>query len=250
MSLLRSAARRLGLGKFRYWKGSDLEGNNFYERPHPEYPDEWRKNKRYIEYRVVKPLSDYGYDTLPVQWSAWLRRTRREPPSLAELEADYARQLRLRENVARLEDAYREEKLRMQAGADAARLAGPGSGMEAAMGGTHARRGTGERQRAAEQEQPPQEGLPAKDGGAGAAAGRRAPEIARGLDAGSETVRGAGAQEEGPEAAAKRRRDEEHAAALRRREEFAKQNPAPLQGNPGDSHQPQGWSPTAPARRR
>ncbi|GAA6057605.1 hypothetical protein JCM3770_005408 [Rhodotorula araucariae] len=248
MSLLRSAARRLGLGKFRYWKGTDLEGNHFYERPHPEYPDEWRKNKRYIEYREAKPLSDYGYDTIPVQWSAWLRRTRREPPTLAELEADQVRQLRLRANVARLEEAYREEKLRMQAGAEAARLAGPGSGMAAAVGAP-ARLAGG---RGDGVEQPAKEGLPVTDGGAGVAAGRRAPEIARELDTGKESVRGEEARErdEKPEEAARRRRDEEHAAALRRREEFARQNPAPLQGNTGNSQGPQGWQPTAPARRR
>lgn len=70
MSLLRSAARRLGLGKYRYWQGTDLQGacradderalftpdplisflpfspthtrsgNNFFERPHPEFPGE------------------------------------------------------------------------------------------------------------------------------------------------------------------------------------------------------------------
>lgn len=27
--------------------------------------DEWRRAKRYIEYRETKPLSEYGYDTIP-----------------------------------------------------------------------------------------------------------------------------------------------------------------------------------------
>jgi hypothetical protein len=66
MSIIRSAARRLGLGKYKYYKGSDLEGalssspspdeneltltssqlsqletgNNFFEQPHPEFSGE------------------------------------------------------------------------------------------------------------------------------------------------------------------------------------------------------------------
>lgn len=35
MSLLRTAARRLGLGKYRYWKGTDLEGARARLRPVP-----------------------------------------------------------------------------------------------------------------------------------------------------------------------------------------------------------------------
>ncbi|TNY19980.1 putative kinesin K39 [Rhodotorula diobovata] len=308
MSLLRTAARRLGLGKYRYWKGTDLEGNQFFERPHPEYPDEWRKNKRYIEYAQVKPLSDYNYETIPVQWSSWLRRTRRDPPTLQELETDLQRQLRLRDNVARLEQAYRDEKLRLAGRAESARMvAAPrsqGEGADAdadaeagratasvagkevdglpledggvdAPAGKHASvvareldgvkhaspsrapapapapSASGSPRAAA----PQAEGLPLRDGGVNPQAGKRAPVVARELREGAQRVEpnvgGAeGAQAVSAEEAARRRRDEEHAAALRRREEFAKQNPAPLRGNPGDSHQPQGWSPTAPARRR
>ncbi|GAA5851733.1 hypothetical protein JCM9279_004388 [Rhodotorula babjevae] len=299
MSLLRSAARRLGFGKYRYWKGTDLEGNQFFERPHPEYPDEWRKNKRYIEYAQVKPLSDYNYQTIPVQWSSWLRRTRREPPSLEELETDLRRQLRLRDNVARLEAAYADEKLRLGAAQEGARLAAPqgagrgedvregagaGAGRDTATvaghevdglpledGGVDApaglrasriARSLDDVQHAAPApagEAARKEGLPLRDGGVDAEAGRRAPVVARELREGAERVEpsaGAGpsaAVQEGELSAedlARRRRDEDHAAALRRREEFAKQNPAPLKGNPGDSREPQGWAPTAPVRRR
>ncbi|GAA5898794.1 hypothetical protein JCM8208_005398 [Rhodotorula glutinis] len=298
MSLLRSAARRLGFGKYRYWKGTDLEGNQFFERPHPEYPDEWRKNKRYIEYAQVKPLSDYNYQTIPVQWSSWLRRTRREPPSLEELETDLRRQLRLRDNVARLEAAYADEKLRLGAVQEGARLAAPqGSGRSEGQGARAAARDTASvaghevdglpledggvdapaglrasriaRSLDGVQHPAPApaggasgtEGLPLRDGGVDAEAGKRAPVVARELREGAERVEptasaGASASAAGQagelsaEDLAKRRRDEDHAAALRRREEFAKQNPAPLKGNPGDSREPQGWAPTAPARRR
>ncbi|GJN89385.1 hypothetical protein Rhopal_002365-T1 [Rhodotorula paludigena] len=222
MSLLRSAARKLGIGKYRYWKGVDLE-------------DEWRRAKRYIEYRETKPLSEYGYDTIPVQWTSWLRRTRREPPTIQELQEDYARQVRLQENIRRLEEQYQAEKVRLAAQAqdERERLAAPTPPARAGEA------------RAGEGYSP--EGLPAKhDGGVDRETARHGAEVARELGTGE----GSAGTAESAQEAATRRRDEEHREAVQRREEFAKQNPAPLRGNPGDSHQPQGWSPSAPARRR
>ena len=250
--------------------------------------DEWRKNKRYIEYAQVKPLSDYNYQTIPgpsrspsrpppappspheltrsrscplaVQWSSWLRRTRREPPSLEELETDLRRQLRLRDNVARLEAAYADEKLRLGAAQEGARLAAPQGATRGGAEGAAAR-GTATvaghevdglpledggvdapaGQRTAQiargldgvQHAAPApagaaaraKGLPLRDGGADAEAGKRAPVVARELREGAERVEpsaGVAAQEGelSAEALAKRRRDEDHAAALRRREEF------------------------------
>jgi NADH dehydrogenase [ubiquinone] 1 alpha subcomplex assembly factor 2 len=40
---------------------------------------------------------------LPVQWSAWLTHTRPDPPSIEELQADLARQQRVKLNAAILE---------------------------------------------------------------------------------------------------------------------------------------------------
>ncbi|GAA5963198.1 hypothetical protein JCM21900_002553 [Sporobolomyces salmonicolor] len=227
MSLLRRALRSVGLriGKDRYLAGVDLEGNSFYEKPNPEKPDEWRKTKRYVEYAVTRPLSDYNFNTIPVQWSSWLRRTRRTPPTLLELQQDYARQLRLQENVRRLELAHAEEKLRLAAANQAAlRLAEPA---------------------AADQ------GLPAKDVGLGPTEAKTAREIGTGegghplrTTAGVKPKEGA---EPSAEEAAKRRREEDREAARRRREEFARS--APPTGNPSDSFKPEGWS-SQPVRRR
>ena len=47
-----------------------------------------------------------------VQWSAWLRRTRLQPPTIEELQIDVQRQLSIQSNVQRLAIAYKEEKLR------------------------------------------------------------------------------------------------------------------------------------------
>ncbi|GAA5911194.1 uncharacterized protein JCM6883_001934 [Sporobolomyces salmoneus] len=234
MSLLRRALRSVGLrvGKDRFLVGTDLEGNAFYERPHPEYPDEWRKNKRYVEYRVTRYLSDYNFHTIPVQWSSWLRRTRREPPSLPELEKDYYRQLRLQQNVEQLRLAYEEEKLRLQErNQDALFLS------EGEHGNSF------------------EEGLPKNDTGIGA----KEAEIGKHLGLKDQAPAPQEAETTSPteevaketpsdEDLAKQRREEEREAARKRREEFARN--APPTGNPSDSFQPQGWSSPAPAKRR
>ncbi|GAA5943693.1 uncharacterized protein JCM15063_005807 [Sporobolomyces koalae] len=228
MSLLRRALRSVGLriGKDRYLAGTDLEGNSFYEKPHPEFPGEWRKNKRYVEYRVTRYLSDYNFHTIPVQWSSWLRRTRREPPTLPELERDYYRQLRLQENVDKLEIAYQEEKLRLQAKNDEALLLTEGLRMEA--------------------------GLPDKEVGIGA----KEAEIGKHLGVKDHPATAATTTEmesgpvEGKEAEqiANQRREKDREAARKRREEFARN--APPTGNPSDSFQPEASNLKPAARRR
>ncbi|GAA5867298.1 hypothetical protein JCM8547_003153 [Rhodosporidiobolus lusitaniae] len=245
MSLLRSAARRLKLGKYKYWQGTDLAGNNFFERPHPEYTDQWRWNKRYVEYAETRPLSDYDFETIPVQWSSWLRRTRRDPPTLQELQTDLARQIRLQENVHRLEQEYKAEKLRLAEADRVALLDGPlrasaeQEGKEGGEGGSGVTR---------EQE----EGLPMKESDLGM--NEKAAEVAREVGTGEERVEQDEVKppkkEDDTEELAKQRRQKEREEAIKRREEFARQNPAPLKGNPSDSYQPQGWSPAPAARRR
>ncbi|BGP24623.1 hypothetical protein JCM10295v2_003541 [Rhodotorula toruloides] len=246
MSLIRSAVRLLRLGKYKHFQGTDLNGNEFFERPHPEAPSEWRQAKRYVEYLKAEPLSEYGYKSIPVQWSSWLRRTRRDPPTLQELQSDVQRQLKLQENVRRLEQEYREEKMRLAEAHQAALLQA-----SEAVRGAVAREGAsaGGVESAAE---PSQEGMPLKDGGAGEIAGKRAAEIARQIGTGEGGAAEATSVPAGatPEEMAEMRRRQEREAAMKRRADFAKRNPTPLHGNPGDAHQPAGWTPSAPARRR
>ncbi|GAA5874210.1 hypothetical protein JCM3774_006765 [Rhodotorula dairenensis] len=261
MSLLRSAARRLGLGKYRYWQGTDLQGNNFFERPHPEFPGEWRKNKRYVEYYETKPLSDYNYETIPVQWSSWLRRTRREPPSLEELQKDHLRQLRLQENVYRLEQEYKAEKLRLAEANQATLLQAPRA---QAVGHSRGSKGSmpeeAERGPGLDSMMTKKEGLPANHGGVDEATAARTPEIARNVGLGPNTPEqstsggGPAAAVEGgaasPEELAERRRKQEEAEAAKRRAEFAKENAEPFKTQESSAQQPEGWAPSAPVRRR
>ncbi|GAA5988631.1 hypothetical protein JCM5350_005774 [Sporobolomyces pararoseus] len=228
MSLLRRALRSVGLrvGKDRYLVGTDLEGNSFYEKPHPEYPDEWRKNKRYVEYRVTRYLSDYNYHTIPVQWSSWLRRTRKQPPTLPELETDYYRQLKLKENVSKLEQLYKEEKLRLSQSDQQALSSLP------------------------EAEAAREDGLPRDDVGIG----KKEMEIGTNLGINNTSTSEEKQQEDhssssssskdkSSEELAKERREFDREQARKRREEFARSQPPT--GNPSDSFQPQAWNPSS-----
>lgn len=68
-----------------------------------------------VEYRLEKPMYAYQGNELPVQWSAWMRRTRQLPPSLEELQEDQVRAVKLQQNVERLKLEYAAEKERLTA---------------------------------------------------------------------------------------------------------------------------------------
>ncbi|GAA6026686.1 hypothetical protein JCM8202_002372, partial [Rhodotorula sphaerocarpa] len=261
---------------------------------------EWRKNKRYVEYYESKPLSDYSYESIPVQWSSWLRRTRREPPSLEELQRDHVRQLRLQENVRRLELEYRAEKVRL-ADAQRAVLLPPSTAAAAAEGGVDPQQQQSVRastdpatrpvqayptvpeepHKSAPEHLPPapetgnpelDQGLPARNGGVDPATAARAAQLGRNVglnrQADSAPVKAAStapAQEPthaaaagaggavSPRELAERRRKQEEDEAAARRVEFAKQNADAEPFNKAAesaSQEPEGWAPSAPARRR
>lgn len=72
-----------------------------------------------------------------------MRRTRRDPPTVLELEIDAARQSRLQENVARLAVEYKEEKARLSLSEGEIRATGTGVvelGAEGAEGAEAAER--------------------------------------------------------------------------------------------------------------
>jgi hypothetical protein len=78
MQIMQRIARLLGLGKQRYHRGYDLQGNSYYELPNPNS----HLPKRTIEYKVQRHLSEYRFEDVTPQWTAWLRHTRNDPPSL------------------------------------------------------------------------------------------------------------------------------------------------------------------------
>ncbi|SCZ99318.1 BZ3500_MvSof-1268-A1-R1_Chr3-1g05944 [Microbotryum saponariae] len=225
--MLRRAARALRLGKERYFRGHDLEGNSFYERP-GEDPKDWRQTKRTIEYVIARPLGDYQFNSIPAQWNGWLRKTRKEPPTIEELQQDYERMQKLQTNVERLRHEYEMEKFRLAEGKRPdLRIGNEGikKGVEESV---HQRReGTEE------------------SVGAGRGEEDKVVEPA-------DLQRGDGEVEVGDWILAEKNRkaaETEREMAQKRREEFAKQVASKPRGNPSDSFQPDAWAPTAAKRR-
>ncbi|CAA7270218.1 unnamed protein product [Cyclocybe aegerita] len=93
--------------------GRDLEGNRFYESRSLIDPN---RPRRTIEYHDPENSWQYigGGKRLPIQWSAWLTHTRRNPPTIQELQVDSTRMQRLAENVARIEARDRAEAEEMR----------------------------------------------------------------------------------------------------------------------------------------
>lgn len=78
-----------------------MEGNKYFEHPNANSG----RSKRTVKYRKNEDMWAYvaSGKRLPVQWSAWLTHTRPDPPSIEELQADLARQQRVKLNAAILE---------------------------------------------------------------------------------------------------------------------------------------------------
>ncbi|KAF2458544.1 hypothetical protein BDY21DRAFT_410597 [Lineolata rhizophorae] len=74
--------------------GSDLAGNTYWEFKDAATS---RRARRIVRAARRTPLSDLD---LPPQWTQWLRHARPDPPALADLARDVARQARLRELAA------------------------------------------------------------------------------------------------------------------------------------------------------
>ncbi|KAE8234259.1 hypothetical protein CF326_g696 [Tilletia indica] len=91
------------LGKSRYFVGYDLNGNSFYELPSRSGSTDPRHTRRSIDWKEKKAPSEYDQSSIPAQWVAWLRHTRRQPPTLEELQQDAERITRVRANAKLIE---------------------------------------------------------------------------------------------------------------------------------------------------
>ncbi|CBQ73500.1 related to Mimitin, mitochondrial precursor [Sporisorium reilianum SRZ2] len=111
MSLIRKLAQALRIGKARYIVGHDLNGNAYLELPPLSGSLDPRHTRRSIQWKEKRELGDYDQRSIPVQWVMWLRHTRRDAPSLEELQRDRERIAMTQANAARLalEDRQRRE---------------------------------------------------------------------------------------------------------------------------------------------
>ncbi|KAG2154289.1 uncharacterized protein EDB93DRAFT_1102419 [Suillus bovinus] len=114
MSIVRRLWQRIL--KPTYFVGKDMEGNKYFEYPNANNG----RSKRTVKYRKSEDMWAYvaSGKRLPVQWSSWLTHTRSDPPSMGELQADLARQQRVKLNAAILEakdEAERAIRERLEA---------------------------------------------------------------------------------------------------------------------------------------
>ncbi|PIA16631.1 hypothetical protein COEREDRAFT_86721 [Coemansia reversa NRRL 1564] len=78
--------------------GTDLDGNLYFERlVRGAY-----RSRRRVLYRKNITVGEYSDKIIPVQWQAWMRHTRIQPPTVAELVLDMRRQERVAESARRL----------------------------------------------------------------------------------------------------------------------------------------------------
>ncbi|KAF9961408.1 hypothetical protein BGZ65_010765 [Modicella reniformis] len=95
-------------GGGRRLAGKDRDGNLFFEKPDPNggrYP------RRTVE--LADPqLSEANYDdaNITVQWQAWLRNTRRNPPTPDEIQRDEARKQLTVARAKILDQAWQDRK--------------------------------------------------------------------------------------------------------------------------------------------
>ncbi|KAJ2159319.1 hypothetical protein GGF46_003111 [Coemansia sp. RSA 552] len=106
--------------------GTDLDGNLYFERA-VRGATRMRRN---IVYSKKTPVSDYNDKIIPVQWQAWMRHTRVQAPTIAELIQDLQRRERIADNVRRLAANESQAARMLEEGAPSA-TARPGGDKQA-----------------------------------------------------------------------------------------------------------------------
>lgn len=94
-----------------FFVGYDLHGNTYWEFTVDGNMQRLRRKLEPYEPKLFK--ADY-FSTIPPQWLSWLRRTRREPPTLQELVNDQMRQERIKILAQHADEKWRNEKLRLE----------------------------------------------------------------------------------------------------------------------------------------
>ncbi|KAF9900896.1 hypothetical protein EC991_006754 [Linnemannia zychae] len=138
LSLMRRLAlsfKAVAPGSGRQLAGRDFEGNLYFEKPDPNggrYP------RRTVELADPK-LSEANYDdaNISVQWQAWLRNTRKDPPTQAEIQRDEARKLLTVTRAKALDQAWQDRKAELALEQAQGRQAILGLAASASKGGAH-----------------------------------------------------------------------------------------------------------------
>ncbi|KAG0274319.1 hypothetical protein BGZ95_009917 [Linnemannia exigua] len=163
LSLMRRLAmsfKAVAPGNGRHLAGKDFEGNLYFEKPDPNggrYP------RRTVELADPK-LSEANYDdaNISVQWQAWLRNTRKDPPTQAEIQRDEARKLLTVARAKVLDQAWQDRKAELALEQAQGRQAILGLASAASKGGEEATATPGATTAATKNAAPSEEEDPAK----------------------------------------------------------------------------------------
>ncbi|WFC98022.1 hypothetical protein MYAM1_000743 [Malassezia yamatoensis] len=102
-------------GRARYLVGKDLADNAYYEFPSASGSTDPRHTRRVIKWKVSKHQSEYNPKDVPIQWDAWMRHTRQQPPSIQDLVDDLERQRIVLHNARVLQSREEAAQFQMEA---------------------------------------------------------------------------------------------------------------------------------------
>ena len=88
--------------------GRDDAGNVYHAEPFTDELTGETKEKRWVDPKGVTDPFEYDETKLPVEWLAWLRRTRGDPPTPEESRQAEAARLSLQTKVKQLRDEKRD----------------------------------------------------------------------------------------------------------------------------------------------
>ncbi|XP_071865979.1 uncharacterized protein [Bombus fervidus] len=86
--------------------GEDYYGTKYYEIENP------RSRRKNLPRYFVPVNKDDDTQELPVEWEAWLRYRRKDPPTREEIEKNYQLQMIKKQNAAEIEAKYALQKVK------------------------------------------------------------------------------------------------------------------------------------------
>ncbi|KAJ3280098.1 hypothetical protein HK104_000907 [Borealophlyctis nickersoniae] len=100
--------------------GYDLDGNKYLEAPpvalkqidHVAASDKTRRSIEYADGRTG--VQAFDGEVIPVQWQSWLRHTRKDPPTIEELQRDEAQKQLTIQRAMEIERKWQERKLQLE----------------------------------------------------------------------------------------------------------------------------------------
>lgn len=109
----RTLSRIFRIGRARFIVGYDLNKNVYYELP--SLHGDPKRTRRLIQWnKAIAYPSDFNPKDIPIQWDAWMRHTRKYPPTIEELVRDRERQMIVQHNARVLEMRYEAERAQLE----------------------------------------------------------------------------------------------------------------------------------------